>query len=117
MVPRDEDIYLIEVNLRGGGDEISNKLVLMSSGVDYLRCMIEVSLDIFQSPVQAAPPSYAGIYYLCKQTESMLSFFKEAKGKEWYVEGAIKNTNLSESHTNYERDGYLIYKSDHKIIP
>lgn len=114
---RDEDIYLIEVNLRGGGDEISNKLVLMSSGVDYLRCMIEVSLNIFQSPVQVAPPSYAGIYYLCKQTESMLSFFKEAEGKEWYVEGSINNMILSESHTNYERDGYLIYKSDHKIIP
>lgn len=114
---RDEDIYLIEVNLRGGGDEISNKLVMMSSGVDYLKCMIEVALDIFQSPVQVTPPSYAGIYYLCKQTESMLSFFKDAKGKEWYVEGAINNLILSESHTNYERDGYLIYKSDHKIIP
>ena len=47
----------------------------------------------------------------------MLSFFKEAEGKEWYVEGSINNMILSESHTNYERDGYLIYKSDHKIIP
>lgn len=114
---RDEDIYLIEVNLRGGGDEISNKLVMMSSGVDYLRCMIEVALDVFQSPVQVAPQSYAGIYYLCKQTESMLPFFKEAKDKDWFVEGEIKNTILCESHTNYERDGYLIYQSDHKITP
>lgn len=114
---RDEEICLIEVNLRGGGDEISNKLVMMSSGVDYLRCMIEVALDIFQSPVQVSSPSYAGIYYLCKQTEFMLPFFEGAKDKDWYVESAIKNTNLSESHTNYERDGYLIYKSDHKIIP
>ena len=104
----DEEIYLIEVNLRGGGDEISNKLVMMSSGVDYLRCMIEVALDIFHPPVQVTPSSYAGIYYLCKQTESMLPFFEGAKDKDWYVEGAIKSTNLSESHTNYERDGYLI---------
>ena len=90
---------------------------MMSSGVDYLRCMIEVALDVFQSPVQVAPQSYAGIYYLCKQTESMLPFFKEAKDKDWFVEGEIKNTILCESHTNYERDGYLIYQSDHKITP
>lgn len=114
---RDEDIYLIEVNLRGGGDEISNKLVMMSSGVDYLRCMIEVALNIFQSPVQVTPPSYAGIYYLCKQTESMLPFFEGAKDKDWYVEGEIYNRKLKESHSNYERDGYLIYKWKNKVIP
>lgn len=112
-----EKLYLIEVNLRGGGDEISNKLVQMSSGIDYLRCMIEVALDIFERPLRISEPSYAGIYYLCKQTEHLLSFFEQAKDKEWFVEGNIYTKELQESLSNYERDGYLIYKSDHKITP
>ncbi len=112
-----EDLYLIEVNLRGGGDDISNKLVQMSSGIDYLRCMIEVALGIYKSPIRISEPSYSGIYYLCKQTEHYLPFFEGAKGNEWFVEGEIKNKNLKESRSNYERDGYVIYKSNHKITP
>ena len=110
-------LYLIEVNLRGGGDEISNKLVQMSSGVDYLRCMIEVALDIFKEPVIVSKPAFAGIYYLCKQTQNYLPFFEQAEHHNWFVEGKVNNKNLKESHGNYERDGYLIYKSDHKILP
>lgn len=110
-----DEIYLIEVNLRGGGDDISNKLVQMSSGYDYLRCMIEVALGVYNGPVRVAEPAFAGIYYLCKQTENYLPFFEQAKNKEWYVEGEIRSRNLKESHSNYERDGYLIYKSNKKI--
>lgn len=112
-----EDLYLIEVNLRGGGDDISNKLVQMSSGIDYLRCMIEVSLGIYKEPVRISEQSYAGIYYLCKQTENYMQFFKTASSHDWFVEGEIKNIELMESHSNYERDGFLIYKSDHKVLP
>lgn len=110
-----DNIYLVEANLRGGGDDISNKLVQMSTGKDYLRCMIEVALGTYNGPVQVSNPSYAGIYYLCKQTEEYLPFFDQAKKSNWFVEGEVKNRSLKESHTNYERDGYLIYKSNHKI--
>lgn len=108
-------IYLIEVNLRGGGDEISNKLVQMSSGIDYLRCMIEVALGIFKSPMKVSEPSCAGIYYLCKQTEDYLPFFEKAKDKEWYVEGEIYTKKLKYSQSNYDRNGYIIYKSNKRI--
>lgn len=113
----DDELYLIEVNLRGGGDEISNKLVFLSSGVDYLRCMVEVALGRYKGPVRSSEPSYAGIYYLCKQTEDYLPFFEQAFDKDWFVEGEIISRELNESHSNYERDGYIIYKSNHKILP
>lgn len=114
---KDSDLYLIEANLRGGGDHISNKLVYMSSGIDYLKCMIDVALDDFSAPQQTAPSHYAGIYYLCAQTADLLPFFQAAKGKEWVKELEIYSTELQESHSNYERNGYLLYQSDHKIIP
>lgn len=111
-----DEIYLIEANLRGGGDDISNKLVQMSSGKDYLRCMIEVALGTYNGPIQVSDSAYAGIYYLCKQTEDYLPFFDQARNESWFVEGEVKNRSLKESHSNYERDGYLIYKSKNKII-
>lgn len=111
----DDKLFLIEVNLRGGGDDISNKLVQMSSGIDYLRCMIEVALGSYKAPVKSSEPSYAGIYYLCKQTERFLPFFETARSHDWFVEGEIMNRNLRVSLSNYERDGYFIYQSNHKI--
>ena len=113
----DDRLYLIEANLRGGGDNISNLLVEMSSGIDYLRCMVEVAVGEFKKPIRVSEPCFAGIYYLCEQTKYLLPFFESSKGKEWLVECKINNRKLSESHTNYERDGYLIYKSNRKITP
>lgn len=108
-------LYLIEANLRGGGDEISNRLTAMSTGLDYLRCMIEVALDEFSLPVRISTPAFAGIYYLCKQTADILPVFLSAKNKTWCVEESILSIDLKESHSNYERNGYLIYKANHKI--
>lgn len=112
-----DDLFLIEANLRGGGDEISNKLVYLSSGIDYLKCMIDVALNQFVEPVKKAKGGYAGIYYLTKQTSYLLPFFERASGKDWLVEKQIYSKDLKESHSNYERNGFLLYYSDHKIEP
>lgn len=108
------DVFLIEVNLRGGGDMISSRLVEMSTGVDYLRCMIEVAMGTFNGVV-LGKSQCAGIYYLCSQTKELLPFFKHANGEPWFVEEEITSEDLKESHGNYERNGYLLYCSDHKI--
>ena len=92
-----DELYLIEANLRGGGDDISNKLVFMSSGVDYLKCIIDVALNQFVEPVRISEPFYAGIYYLTKQTSNLLPFFVNADGKEWLVEKNVFSTDLKES--------------------
>ncbi len=114
---RGNELYLIEANLRGGGGEISNKLVFMSSGIDYLKCIIDVALNQFVEPLRINEPSFAGIYFLTKQTSNLLTFFANAEGNDWLVEKKIHSTELMESHSNYERNGYLIYNANHKVIP
>jgi carbamoylphosphate synthase large subunit len=111
----DNNIYLIEINPRGGGDEISNRLVSLSSGTDYLRCMIDVALNCFNEQIIKHEGNYSGIYFLCKQTSALMPLFKDADNQSWLVEKQIYSNILEESHSNYERNGYLIYKSDHKI--
>jgi len=110
-----ENLYLIEINPRGGGDEISNKLVELSTEYDYLKSMIEVALGTFQ-PEKVFNRHFAGIYFLCKQAETYSNFFKQ-EGQPWLVEKNIKNYILVNSKTNYDRNGYLIYKWSKKILP
>lgn len=112
-----DDLWLIEANLRGGGDHISNELVQLSSGIDYLECMINVSLNDFKLPNPSHPEMFAGVYFLCKQTGNHLDFFQQASKKKWFVEGRITSLELEEAHSNYEHNGYVIYQSDKKILP
>lgn len=109
-------IYLIEVNPRGGGDEISSKLVKLSTGFNYLLAMIQVASGDFNY-LMPQEHNFSGIYFLTKQSESLLPFFLAAPNKPWYVNGAIFSSELKESLGNSMKDGYLIYKSDHKISP
>ena len=110
-----DTLYLIEANLRGGGDQISNKLVQLSTGIDYLKCMIDVAMDSFVKPERTGVPAFSGVYFLCRQTADLLPFFKMAKGFDWCVESVINSETLTESHNNWERNGFLIYRADHKI--
>lgn len=110
----DIGIFLIEVNPRGGGDLISTKLVELSTGYDYILAMIQVAIGRFSyAPVNKE--NYSGIYFLTKQTENMLPFFETAKQHDWFVEGEIFSKDLKESLGNAMKNGYLIYKSNHKI--
>lgn len=108
-------IYLIEVNPRGGGDEISSNLVRLSTGYDYIKGMIEVALGIFKQP-QCHSDMFSGIYFLTKQTQHLVSHFKNADAMPWYISGKINSYDLKECMGNAYKNGYLIYQSNKKII-
>ena len=113
-IDNDNNIYLIEINPRGGGDEISNRLTALSTDFDYLKEMIDVALNHFEyKPVNNI--GFSGIYFLCKQTEYRLPLFENSVQEKWLVDVQIKNITLNESKGNYNRDGYLIYQADYKI--
>lgn len=112
------NIYLIEVNPRGGGDEISNSLVELSTGYDYVRGMIEVALNLFIPPKSLRNNLYSGIYYLCKQTEERKSFFQLASSQPWLIKKDISSyESIKESKNNGDRNGYIIYQWTEKINP
>lgn len=110
------DVFLIEINMRGGGGCISSKLVQLSTGADYLRYMIECALGTFRG-INYGAKHYAGIYFLCEQTSKWLSFFQTAGSQEWLIEKKIDSLTLTKSTSNFDRNGYLIYCSDKRINP
>ena len=115
-VTEDGSLFLIEVNPRGGGDEIADQLVPLSTGFDYIGALILVALGQY-TPRTVNTVACSGIYYLCNQTRQLLPFFSTAEGKPWLVSKVVTEEALCEATTNYDRNGYLIYSADHKILP
>ena len=107
-------VFLIEVNPRGGGDHISNKLVELSTGYDYVKAMIEVALNDFE-PSVITNSACSGIYFLCQQTANLLPLFENDSDDNWVIEKHYNHQPLVDSLGNYSRNGYLIYQSKHKI--
>lgn len=117
-IDKENNIFLIEVNPRGGGCEISNQLVKLSTGVDYLKLMIDVSTGNFSAPKMTQSSKYVGIYFLCNQTSELEEFIKHSEGQPYFYQKCIMNDGpLTQSLGNKDRDAYMIYLSDHKVIP
>lgn len=109
-------LCLVEINLRGGGDNISNFLVEYSTGYDYVRGIIDVAVGKFTFPT-IVNSHYSGIYFLCKQTADRKEFFEKADGKPWLTRKVIWKKKLKDCTTSFNRQGFLMYKSDHKVLP
>lgn len=112
-IDSEENIYLIEINPRGGGDYISNNLVGLSTDYDYLKQMISVALDQYESmPIHNK--AYAGIYFLSAHTKRLLPYFDEPI-QDWVVMRERSKGELTLSCSNYDRNGYIMYCSNKKI--
>lgn len=106
------EIYLIEINPRGGGDFISNTLTSLSTDCDYLRSMIEVALGEFK-PTEINNTGFCGVYFLMSQTSRLMPYF--SGDYPWLYERELYSGDLLEAKTNYDHNGYIIYKN--KINP
>ncbi len=112
-IDQDNNIYMIELNPRGGGDQFST-LIRESVGYDYLKGMIDVALGTFEEP-KLSHKSYSGIYFICKQRENRLKYFLEKQ--PWEIARSFDpSKELVYATDNYTRGGYIIYKADKKIV-
>jgi biotin carboxylase len=109
----DGKIYNIEVGARMGGDFIGSHLVQLSTGYDFLQGVINVALNQFEKPQVISTKSYAGVYFLSKETESLLEYF--TKENPFDVERLIQNQSLKNITNSNDRSGYLIYNADRRI--
>lgn len=112
-VTKDDEIYLIDLNPRGGGDYISTHLIQLSTNCDYSKEIINISLNRYdENAYPYKHVAYSGVYFLTKQTEYLLPYFEEdipcVVLKEY-------SKNLSESINNNDRNGYMIYQNIKKL--
>lgn len=107
-------IAIMEIGGRMGGDFIGSDLVRLSTGYDFVKGVIEVSLGEFTEPVKTLNMC-SGVYFLCKETEHLKKNIENWKDNSSFVEGEITDTELHEVTCSADRSGYVIYLSDDKI--
>ncbi|MBR5824293.1 MAG: ATP-grasp domain-containing protein [Paludibacteraceae bacterium] len=110
----DGRIYIIEIGGRMGGDFIGSDLVRLSTGYDFLKGVIDVSINEFKEPIKTINKC-SGIYFLCKQTEHIKSAIENWTNYPSLVDGKIMENELREVKCSADRSGYVIYQADIKI--
>lgn len=64
-ITENNEIKVIEIGARMGGDFIGSDLVQLSTGYDFVRGVIEVALGEFTEP-KFTQHKYSGVYFLSK---------------------------------------------------
>lgn len=113
-ITRDGDIRVIEIGARMGGDFIGSDLVKLSTGYDFLKGVIEVALGDFEEPVMTGH-NCSGVYFLCKETESILPIIQNADKYPEIVKAEVTDQALRIIECSADRSGYFIYKSVNKF--
>lgn len=109
------DIRVIEIGARMGGDFIGSNLVKLSTGYDFLKGVIDVALGEFHEPV-ITEHSYSGVYFLSEETKNLKPIIINWEIYPEIVEAEITDNDLHHIECSGDRSGYLIYKSDKRLI-
>lgn len=112
-ITKEGRIAVMEVGGRMGGDFIGSDLVRLSTGYDFLKGVIEVALGEFEEPVKAIN-MHSGVYFLCKETESIHYIIEHYKDHSEIVYAEITDNELRNVTCSADRSGYFIYQSEHK---
>ena len=112
-IAKDRRVYVMEIGARMGGDFIGSDLVRLSTGYDYLKGVIEVALGNFTEPV-LDEEHYAGVYFLCEETQRLLSVIKSASLPNM-VCAEVTDKTLRRITCSADRSGFFIYQSNKKL--
>lgn len=110
-----DDIRVIEIGARMGGDFIGSDLVKLSTGYDFLKGVIDVALGTFEKP-KMTENKCAGVYFLCKETEFILPIIKNANKYPEIVKAEITDPVLRNIEQSADRSGYFIYQSKNRFV-
>lgn len=107
----DNDVYLIELNARAGGDRISHPLIELSTGYSYLEGMIKIALDEFEKVnFSNFLSNESGIRFVTEQTKELKSVFDVIDNYDWCYEKHIAYNSPNEIEVNCSDDvNYYIY--------
>jgi len=113
-ITSDGKVYAIEVGARMGGDFIGSHLVQLSTGYDFVKGVVDISLGNFEIPVFNLT-KHSGVYFLCNETQYLLPVIGNAVNNNQIVEAEITDSELHKIQCSADRSGYLIYQDDKRF--
>lgn len=106
-------ICIMEIGARMGGDFIGSDLVLLSTGYDFVRGVIEVALGEFMAPI-LTDGKCSGVYFLCKETQQVKNYLVNTFGFPQIVKAELTDSEIRSVKCSADRSGYMIYQSHTK---
>ena len=109
----DEKIYLIEFNVRPGGDFISYPLIDLSSGYHYLQAAIRIALDDFEfnQEMMLKDGNFAGVVFVTEQTRSLLPLFNSCDSASWLYRKNVVGDLKMLTHNDCDASNYILWTS------
>jgi len=114
FIVSERGLYVTEIGARMGGDFIGAELVCLSTGYDFLRGVIEVSLGHFEEPVVASRSS-SGVYFYSTASPEVLRYIQGASNFAEIVRAEQTKDSLMPLKRSADRSGYFIYSSDSRM--
>lgn len=114
LVTKNKEIYIVEIGARMGGDYIGSHLVRLSTGYDFVKAVIEVSLGEF-FPVIKTHQKYAGVYYFTPKPGKIAGITDNSARYPEIVETEIyckPGDLIRETRESNDRAACIIYQSD-----
>ncbi len=112
IITRDDEVYVTEIGARMGGDFIGSHLVMLSTGFDFVKSIIQVSLN--QRPViEFNNYQKSGVCFYTNKSKWVADFVN-LKHKS-VVEYHLDKLKVGPIRESSERSGYFIYAGDKKI--
>lgn len=109
-----DEVFLIEINGRLGGDHISYPLTELSTGYPYITGVIQAALGILEPiDISKYKGGYASVFFVTKQTECLKEIFDNCQNEQWCYEKHFESNDLIwlEKNNGF-RINYFIYYSD-----
>jgi len=113
IITANEDIFLVEIGARMGGDHIGAKLVELSTGYDFVKAVIDVALGI-PPEVELVSEHYSGICFITPEPGEVIQILDNTKLFSEITESeiSVKPSDLvAELNESANRVGYYLYKS------
>lgn len=112
---KDGNPTIIEVGARMGGGCIGSDLVRLSTGYDFVKAVIDVSIGKFHIPT-VSDIAYSGIHYIFAEPGILRGIL--FKGDEYVEKHEIlvpMESRITKVIDSTQRAAYYIYKSDHRV--
>lgn len=115
LITDTNELYLVEVAGRMGGDFIGSDLVWLSTGFEYVREVIRIALGMKPNLNYQSDQKCAGIHFYTSERPQVATAVKEKP--EFMIKGeCFEDFNKTQMISNSaERGGYLIYRSSKRI--
>lgn len=109
-IDKDGNFGIIEIGARMGGDCIGSDLVQISTGMDFVKMVIDVACGNEPDFSKVTTPKTANIRFIFTQEDlNKMNEFKEKYPDRIYRISDMEMENMGNTHDSGSRVGYYIY--------